>query len=137
MDMSLSEAGMYECENGHVVDEDYVTHNIHQLAKRGVKACLDALNTSMAEALRKEHLQDQAEMPYDELHDALIEVLDDYEGRYCLPACLCPICTLQHLKSDDILSYLLQNMGRTRYEVCNRIRSEYGGKPEEFYKAIQ
>jgi len=138
--MGLSDAGMYECVNGHTLDEDYVKGGIKDLAAGGIEACIrvlpDEWETPLQEAY-DQYCEDNGPPGADDMHDLLCEVFDEHDGRYGLPATLCPLCQLKYVNQHDVLRYLLQRMGRTYKEMCAEIRETYGGSPDDFYAAIK
>lgn len=140
-DLCLSEAGMYECVNGHTIDEEYVIGNLKELAAGGLEVCLRAFPQSMGECLQEaydEYREENDSPPgADDMYDLLTETLNECDGRYELPAGLCPLCTLKYVNTNATLRYLLNRMGRTYTEVCDEIRETHGDNPTEFYDAIE
>lgn len=49
---------------------------------------------------------------------------DDFD-EYCLPERFCPICTLTHIRNEDVLAFLLVNNGIDRKELEQRIRAQF------------
>jgi len=52
---------------------------------------------------------------------------EDYysEWRYEVPAVNCPICTLNHIKNNDLLKWLLKMEGIDKEMVINQIKSRH------------
>jgi len=113
-DLCLSEAGMVECVNGHTLCED------HQKSK------FDA-DRSIAEK-REILLQDQHCSIQPDSSDAEVEdMFDDWigEARYCIPATMCPFCSLDNVLDDLLVKYLLKSADTTRESVIQQIRQQF------------
>jgi len=137
-DMGLIDAEMYECVNGHTMGDSYVTGNLQALAEEGLDACLAVCESDEMKTALKERMDDVGEdHSTGDLFDALCEILDDWGGRYELPASLCPLCTLKYVNNHDVLRYLLLRMDRTYKQVCEEIAATYGGNPSDFREAIK
>ena len=147
-DMSMSDAGMYECVNCHTIDEDYVKEVVEELAARGIAACVAALPEHVADTLQEEYDKAMASricegdckscndpMDDQDMYDLLIDLID--EDRCSLPADVCPICSLRYIENADMLRYLLKSMDRTYASVHAEIRETYRQYPTGFYGYIR
>jgi len=94
-DMSLSEAGMCECVNGHVFCEQY------RLVKPPVVQGLDI----------EDHDED------DELYDE--------DPNYEVPANQCPICTLNKITDTDLLVYAIKKNNWDRKQIEANLRADF------------
>ena len=93
-DMDISDAGMFECENGHII-------------------CFDEMVRRSKEELLQIAINDYefsessiAEMKECDLEDKIFS--SDY---YEVSKKLCPICSFETIRKKDILSYLLKKYG--------------------------
>lgn len=100
-DISLEDAGFYECENGHYFLENYLVGKI-----------------------------EKAEKENEDYED------DDCDSRYEISAKNCPICTLTHIRDEDLLKYIIKWSGKTRKIFEDGIKLEYKNW-EDFQKEIQ
>lgn len=105
-DMSLSEAEMYECVNGHTICEDEL------LEKPNFREFLE----SVIDDEDKELLNSEV----DEYE--LESMAMDYEFRYYLPEKYCPICNFVVYSESDMAQYLLKKIGVTRAEVFEEVK---------------
>ncbi len=106
-DLCLSEAGMYECENGHTFCEDEIVEspNYKEFLQQAI---IDD----------EELLSELDSMSEDELEDFAI----DYEFRYYIPEKYCPICNFLAYSDYDMSAYLLKTKGIAREEVFKEIK---------------
>lgn len=105
-DMSLSEAEMYECENGHTFCEDEILEepNYKEFLQQSIED---------SELLKKLDTIDE---------DEIQELAMDYEFRYYLPEKYCPICNFVVYSDRDMSTYLAKTKNITRDEVFTEIK---------------
>lgn len=130
-DISLSEAEMYECENGHTVCESHVDlGDEKELATAILNSALEEAKDrtwgseeSKARDIAKieELLKAIAYEGYDDFY----EIFDDYDMRHNLPAKFCPICNHEHIPDNDALAYALNKLGITEEELKAEIRKNF------------
>jgi hypothetical protein len=78
-DYSLEDAGMYECENGHIFCDTHI-----------------------------------------------LNIDDDLEDNYEIPMKYCPICQLEKLDDNTIISYLIKRSGfKEKEEILSEIRDSF------------
>jgi hypothetical protein len=134
-DMSLSEAGMYECENGHTFCSDHMVKDIEwlEVVKKLIsndviynKESIEKYPESteyytkrMEEA--KELLLELSEKDEDELE----ELADEYEFRYSVPEEYCPLCSFVNVTDNDMRSYLLAKHHESHDEALKEIREKF------------
>lgn len=134
-DMCLSEAGMYECENGHTFCKDHMEKEIVWLdvVKKLVSNNIISdeeyckkypgdnsyYQTRIAEG--KELLLHLAEKDEDELE----EIAEEYEFGYSVPAEYCPLCTFVGITDKDMKKYLLAKNGMTEDSTADEIRKTF------------
>ena len=104
-DMSLSEAEMYQCENGHT----FCQYHAKEFTRE-----------EMIELIFKLKLNEEAIYNYEtkEYETVDKEFFDDKEDEYLfefltkdgygLPASMCPICSMEKAAHHDLLKYLLK-----------------------------
>lgn len=102
-DMCLSEADMYECENGHTICEDEM---INDLTIEDYKDYLISQNYNV-ENIDEDDLEGEAM---------------DYDFRYSLPEKHCPICNFLNYSQDDMSLYLQKKYGVSRAEVFEEVK---------------
>ena len=97
MDMSLEDADMYECKNGHTFCRE------------------ESIGKSVVDEDGKEII---TEKTY-----TLPE--DDEEGGYEIPTEHCPCCTFAEVSSYDLIDYLLKKAGKDREAVAKEIKEKF------------
>jgi hypothetical protein len=122
MDMSRSEAGMAECENGHTFCEDH---------QRDVEVTEEEKRQFL---IRKVEEYDWKK-PEDKAKDiekykgmSSADLDEDYQDYINdgMPAQYCPICMLEELDDRDALRYLLKKAGfSTMKEVLTKVVLEF------------
>uniref|UniRef100_A0A6M3JZJ8 Uncharacterized protein n=1 Tax=viral metagenome TaxID=1070528 RepID=A0A6M3JZJ8_9ZZZZ len=90
-DISLNDIGMYQCQNGHTIDEKYVD-----------------LEGEEYESIIKRDAEKWMEEYGDENSD-IENVIDDIksEFRYELPPKFCPICQMKNFTHRDLRAFLI------------------------------
>lgn len=136
-DMGLSEAGMYECVNGHTFYEHYATmpNDMSEVLRGTLEEEIESYKEHEGEdSWSGRHYQMlvdyMKQLDEEELDDYEIqEILDnEFEFRYRLPASCCPICTMQHITDGDTLTFLLNKFGLSKSEVHDEMREAEGKK---------
>jgi hypothetical protein len=135
MDMSMSEAGMYECVNGHTFCEDHIMGEINKLevCEELIKSRIEDYKTS---SYYKNNLREQAEdiaaeeeilVSLKEMdEDGLDDLMSDYEFRYNTPKKFCPICNLSSIPDDIFIQYLLKKFESNESAVKDEIVKRFG-----------
>lgn len=108
MDMGLSDAGMYQCENGHTICEDELFETINY--KEFLQEVIDKEDIETINKLN--------DMDENELEDMAY----DYDFRYYLPDKYCPICNFASYSSSDMTSYLVKTRKITKDEVFTEVK---------------
>lgn len=104
--LGLSEAGMYECENGHTFCEDEIveTPNYKEFLEQSIDD---------EKLLKKLNSMDESELE---------DLAMDYEFRYYVPEKYCPICNFLAYSDRDMSNYLLKTRRITREEVFEEVK---------------
>ena len=141
-DMSLSDAEMYECENGHVFCED------HALSYGSEKEICIQLIKSSIEKWKERILENPNNVDYKNYlkgdEDLLKQVeettedddfdfdnlMDELEFRYSVPAKYCPICQMNHVTDEDMVSYLFKKYDINEDDVKAEIKSTFNSYKE-------
>jgi len=109
-DMGLSDAGMYQCENGHTICEG------------------EAGSINWKEFLQEVIVKDDLKL--DELNDMddgeLEDLAMDYDFRYDMSQKYCPICNLSTYIDGDMLKYLLKSRELTGDDILEEIKVKFG-----------
>lgn len=153
MDLSLEDAGMYECINGHIFldkflievsnDPDIILQQIVELSKINEDAALTLYGGKTSYSWRqKEQLKaDFSKILYLNVTKGFEAALKEFENhydvsidRYETSKECCPICTMQHFTNDDILQYILKSRNISRTDIETEIRSSYNY--DDFRKVI-
>jgi hypothetical protein len=112
-DMSLEDAEMFECANGHTVHDK----------------CADLKTQNFLNTCGEEEIEDSA--------GNLINNPDfNEEGRYEVPAEHCSICQFKVLISNDGLAHLRQKLGINDEDLLKEMKDLYGDY-ESFKKATK
>ena len=123
-DLGLSEAEMYECQNGHVFCESHVEEDLNDLE------IIKKVILKKDDKFYKQEKEELLKMIDDGVDDAeIIDNFSDYglngDGRYQFPEEYCPVCQLKVLLSKDINDYLLNKVAQTKEDVENEIREKF------------
>lgn len=132
-DMPLTDAGMFECINGHTVSDD-LKLSPKFIIEEAITNFVDFYNKP---TWRKTHVTDAevaqkcSEAEVDDW-ESFFEVVqenwdDEYGGKYGteMPKEFCPICMMQQLPKDQVLTYLLEKIGRSQEDVTKEIRESF------------
>jgi len=143
-DMCLSEAGMYTCDNGHTFCEDHalayesqkefciglINSRIENYTKRmnesndstgtgyGSKKSYEGYIIDEKEKLKEVEESNEDEYDYDDL-------MESYDYRYEFPSKYCPICQMDHVTDEDIVSYLYKKFNLTYVDLKAEIKSTF------------
>jgi len=114
-DMGLSDAGMYQCENGHTICEGEVgSINLKEFLQEVID--------------QDEYTSDGVKL-IDELNNMedseLEDLAMDYDFRYDMSQKYCPICNLSTYIDKDMLSYLLKSRDLTSENILNEIKTKF------------
>lgn len=110
-DMSLEEAGMVECVNGHTICKD-------ELLEIPRKELIKKILESGYEKESEEELNGQ----YDD--DSLLDIFWDQEdNRYAAPEEFCPICQFIEYSQYDLGKYLEKEYKVSRSDVFAKVKA--------------
>lgn len=126
-DISISEAGMYECVNGHT----FCWNEALEVSKE------DLIKMILEEGWNEQHYYngDKKIITEEELNNMEIEdIVDDVfpEGCYSVPECFCPICNFIEYSESDLSEYLLKEYGISRDEVFAEVK-KYNRRRKKLY----
>lgn len=145
-DMSLEDAGMYNCVCGHTFDEEYLIDPDAEAKKEYILSeHLDKINyyknrlenvndvfllEEFNEKLNKEILiLADLEKEMETLNEREIDImyLDSIgeDSRYECPTCCCPICTLDEILDDTYIQYIEKKFSLNRSEIRREIRTKF------------
>lgn len=149
-DMSLHDAEMSECVNGHTFSDEYMVDADDP--DEGDEKLSEALEQVYREL---DFVKEDAEVVvsrvaanYEVDEDALLKLYyktedgedddddDDYESRYEVPAHKCPICTMTEFKDSEMLAYLIGRSGKTREQMEEEIRNETGRNYDKYCEGM-
>jgi hypothetical protein len=165
IDLTLSEAGMCECVNGHTFCENHlieteppknsdtletVEQELHSYLKifsienpyvRDIKLCLFDID----EFKKNEDVQDTKDKDKDKIIEELlkrakelIEDTRDYldEYPYSIPEENCPICQLINIQDKEAVMYLLFQLDISREQLQKEIRNRFDSDWKKFNKFL-
>lgn len=118
-DLCLSEAEMFECENGHVVDEDCAPdfEPVEEGPDQGT--CKDE-NCAVGNGWDAKFCKTCGGPTHDE------ESSYDEDWRYHVKEAQCPICSLSNIPPDIMVNYLCAKFHVSRDEITKGIQSSFG-----------
>ena len=123
-DIGLSDVDMYECENGHT----FCQCHIKELSREEMIELILSYemtfynrNSKKYESVSREYFNDKDD---DEVFDFLTE-----DGSN-LPAAMCPICSLEEAKTDDLLNYLLKKNNLNTEEILKEWKETFNSYTE-------
>ena len=100
MDLSIEEAEMRECVNGHI------TCNRHDIEVKKFDEWKDKIEEEKG-------------------NDEKSQEADDFEDHGKVPAEFCPVCRMNFVIDHDLLRYLLVKAGKTHLEAVQDIKNEF------------
>lgn len=147
MDMSLSDAYMLQCVNGHIFCEDHAIGDIpkypsKQNAIEQLTRNIDFYrsyskkNNNYKEILKeKEKLLSQINSTKEKDWDDFCKKMDignelDYYWREDVPKKHCPICSLDSITNNMKLTYLISKFGINQEELEKEIKSNFSDYDE-------
>lgn len=124
-DMCLSEAEMFECENGHTLCDEHMLQPTQEWLNEYVYKIKESRRISDKEF--NEWVEEQ-QIDLNNVTKDDIRELDHEFGygdafRYNIPECLCPLCNFEELCMEDAMDYLLKTTSYTTSEVFEYIKS--------------
>ena len=132
-EMSISEAGMYMCVNGHTFcfDEALINNSnkedlIKIILQEGWNKYEYYKNGEIKEKFVSE--EELNEMEWEEL----MEYASEEGGYYDVPECFCPICNFIEYSESDLSKYLLKEYGVSKDEVFAEIK-KYNKRRKKLY----
>ena len=153
-DLTIKDADMYECENGHVLcryhfNEEFDKNDVYKAVKRRfIDDIYFHSRSAMRGTSRKSDVRNRASKIRNlrkglkELEETMRkngDILEFAENRinfsYELPYELCPICNFKILTNTDGYKYLLKITGMTERELLNKISEEYDSY-DDFRKSL-
>lgn len=127
-DMSYSEAGMCECENGHTICNDHLLEiNWHKKLKSELKESLQNYSQWQDDDYYvkkcneiKEMLEEMNEYSEEECKEIYLNEYDSVVPHEC-----CPICSFKKLTDSDMAKYLLTKYKLTDKDVVKEVKNNF------------
>lgn len=145
MEMGLEEAGMYECEKGHIFCISHSLHNLEDLPdeikfKLVADYAIDKYDDDKEkeiEVITKEKNDFIINHSKEELLDLFDEDKwdEDIMNGYYVPSALCPICQMTDFSDADLLKHLIKESGQGRKDIEDKIRNTFSAY-DEFNKTL-
>lgn len=150
-DMSLSDANMVECENGHTICEYHVSDSISfknkkEVALRYINDYIGRLKTDngyseeyvlkrmVSLTDKKDFIEKLTEEDYednDDLCDKFDDLLQEFDLEDTLPEELCPLCTHSIVTETESLNYALGKLNMTKEQLEEMTRQYLIEKDKE------
>lgn len=151
-DMSMDDAGMVECENGHIMCEQHVdnSHDFDQSKKMLINSITDSLKyyaersdeTKQDEYILKKlvELTDNLEFAKNivesdldeyEKEDRFDDLLEYYDLKDIIPEKNCPLCNHSFVKDSQVVEYCSQKMNMTKDQLESLTREYLIKKDKE------
>ena len=111
-DISLSEAGMVECVNGHTICEDEML----QIPRA------DLIKFILERAADDEEPLSEEELNQIDNDSLMCKFMDLNDIRYEIPEAFCPICQFIEYSEYDLAKYLEKQYGVSRDEVFAEVK---------------
>lgn len=148
-DACLSEAEMYECENGHTFCESEAhSPTLEASVASYVERCETRVKNAKSnyEWAKKNYSEDddyvqgradaivEAEKTYAEVlenkdntdEEFWEDILSDpFDDRYEVPSCYCPICQMETITDNMAAAYMRRKFGVTYEEMKEEIRTRF------------
>lgn len=127
-DLSLIEADMIECVNGHTFCIEHVDPSFDEAKYEVGKECILEDFKNDRTCFDKEREENESD---EDLIDRLLEdhdfveeyAMDNYFNCYeCIPAMFCPICNHKHVLDSEIIKYAADKLGVEQEELVNMTR---------------
>lgn len=124
-DMCLSEAEMFECENGHTLCDEHMLEPTQEWLNEYIYKIKEICQVSDEEFNEwiKERQIDLNNVAKDDIIELDHEFGYDESFRYDVPECLCPLCNFEELCMEDAMAYLLKTTSYTTGEVFEYVKS--------------
>ena len=139
-DVSFSDMGMVRCTRGHVICEHHIQGDrysvsaIYSEVKRqlseGYPEVAEFLETSWP-TWEQDMTSVDGDTSIDDVMPAEVEEEDfwdylyEYDSYNMIPTVCCPICTITHVNSYDLLTYLIKRTGQPRQQLEDEIRDRF------------
>jgi len=135
-DMSLADAGFYECEEGHVFCIDHIDFSIDSPPLEIKKVVIAKFKVHQNYDLpwldrrgdQKERILKFIEEHDDEYFETEFE--EEMMSGYGIPKEACPICTMKEIGDSDVLSYILLKSTGNKESFKNEIRERFSSYRE-------
>lgn len=124
-DMCLSEAEMFECENGHTLCDEHMLEPTQEWLNEyiyKIKVNYQVSDEKFNEWI-KERQTDLNNVTKDDIIELDHEFGCDEAFKYDVPECLCPLCNFEELCMEDAMAYLLKTTSYTTEEVFEYVKS--------------
>jgi hypothetical protein len=145
-DMSLSDAGMCECENGHTICTEHLENlNLKQELIKYISNELVEVEESIKKYPNDSYYQRRSEKckitleEILELNDddyELEKIARDYDFYDSIPEECCPLCNFVGMTDNDMKNYLLIKNNTTEEKALKEIKNEFNNY-DSFKKYIK
>lgn len=125
-DMSLSEAGMFECENGHLLCNEHklkVKEDERELTRD--EKIAELIEYQSFDKKEQEDLLEDSDEVIEQLYEDMLCDKENDADR-CTNAKYCPICQLEELDDNTLVLFLLKEKGTTKKKFVKDLKEKYG-----------
>lgn len=123
-DMSLFDADMYECENGHT----FCRCHAKELSREEMIELILSYNMTIYDCKTKEYESVSREYFNDKDDEEIFDFLTEDGSN--LPTAMCPICSLEEATSEDLLNYLLKKNNLKTEEILKEWKEAFNSYAE-------
>lgn len=148
-EISIREAGMCECENGHTFCMDHLLDDPEKYKEEAVIRYLEeeiktwSKNFQVTKRINHKEYVDKLSKWYEKIstkvegyEDVIEEVCDDECGfDHSIPKECCPVCTMSSIRREDMVKYICGKLGVTESQIQAEIKRKYKTF-EEFTKNL-
>ena len=124
MDMGISEAGMFECENGHTCCESHQIAADVSLDDKRKKLFADVEESSYYKTRPREKAV-ELDTISNYTEDEVTEAYDEQASDRGHAADECPICMFKELDDNASLHYLLNKTGLTKKTLLDELKAKF------------
>lgn len=119
MDLSMEDACMYNCENGHIICGDHIIGDIESLTIEEKKKIY------LSQGWDDDKKKAIAIMSNEDFEEEWEEE-ESYMTREALPARFCPCCQFESVSNGDMISYILKKEGMDGKAFAKKLKDEFG-----------
>lgn len=132
-DISLDEAEMVSCIEGHYMCEDEINWEdikrdaFYEELDKEVK-CGNSKAIKLRARIDKAEAADDTEEVNCLIEDHFNDYIDECDLRYDIPEHLCPVCNHDIITDNEFINYIIKVTGKTRDQLMKEAKEYYKSK---------